>query len=577
MGIVREIIKRQKRMEDARQPYENMMDWNIKVAVPSREKVTKWSVSNTSHNGVTNLGFADTTGDSGQLKGTGIWDPTASASLDTWKNGVLGWHTPRATTWFKGQAQERAIRGNRSILRWLQEVDVLLAEALERSNYYDMKGIRLLDSGGIGPSYMFADELVGSGKIQWRVPHPRQFWHELDFWGIVNKMHYRYTLPLREAKRTFGSDWMSQSQQDTQKDTPDQPVNIIQAIYKNYKFDPDSDNAGRNRPWLSHTISLDSGVADEGGTLMEQSGYNTVNPIPWLLNRSTHELYPRGVVGQFLIEIMTSNYLMRDMLMASQQAVRPSILALDTLKRKLNPKPGGYTWVDKNDFRGSGGLPPAMKLFENVEWPFTLEIIDRFQGVIKQRFGVPFFNLMDNLGGRDRVTAEEIVQRQAERAILMTPFLGTLNVVTDQEIDRVFEIEFAAGRIPPPPTELLVAQNQRIDIQYTGPLTQLIRQYYEVNRIQAAVASLAFLIDIDDSIPLNYDGDVFAQELLKSSNAPIEGIIPLQDVKQARAVIAQQNAQQQMIENAKQLENILPKLDKKPEAGSPVAQLEGAV
>ena len=159
----------------------------------------------------------------------------------------------------------------------------------------------------------------------------------------------------------------------------------------------------------------------------------------------------------------------------------------------------------------------------------------------------------------------------------MTPFLGTLNVVTDQEIDRVFEIEFAAGRIPPPPVELLVAQNQRIDIQYTGPLTQLIRQYYEVNRIQAAVASLAFLIDIDDNIPLNYDGDVFAQELLKSSNAPIEGIVPLQDVKQARAVIAQQNAQQQMIDNAKQLENILPALDKKPEAGSAVAQLEGAV
>ncbi len=557
IATVKEITQRQGRMETARDPYEPLMDWNISVGVPSREKVSNFK-----------------TDDKGMMKGTGIWDPTAAASLETWRNGILGWHTPQATNWFQGRPQERAIRDNRNVTKWLQEVDVLISEVLARSNYYEMKGIRLMDSGGIGPSYLFADEIVGTGKIMFRVPHPRQFWHELDFYGLVNKIHYQYELPLREAIRTFGDAWLTQALQTTRSTTPDQPIKIIHASYKNYDYDPTSESVGKNRPWLSYQVSLNSENTD-GGTLMEQSGYNTPNPIPWLLNRSTHELYPRGIMGQFIIEIMTSNYMMRDLLMASSQAVRPPLIALDSLKRKMNPKPGGFTWVDKNDLRGSNVSQVAGKLLEGSDWPFGLEMIDRFQSVIEQRFGVPFFLLMNRLEGGEK-TATEIIQKQAERAVLMTPFLGTLNVTTDMELDRVFDIEFSAGRIPPPPVELLQATNQNIDIQYTGPLTQLIRQYYEVNKIQAGVASLAFLLEVDPEVAMNMDTDVFAQELLKSSNVPVDGIVPLRQVKEIRAAIAQQNANQQMIENAKQLENILPAIDKRPETGSVAADLQGS-
>lgn len=562
MGIVKEITDRQRRMESVREDYEPLMDWNIRTSVPSREKVTKWVVD-----------------DKGLMKGTGIWDPTAASSLDTWKNGLLGWHTPRATNWFQEQAQDRRIRESRNVIRWLQNVDEQMNFALNRSNYYEMKGVRLVDSGGIGGSYMFADEIVGTGKIHFRVPHPRQFWHELDIWGLVNKMHYKYDKPMREIVREHGTQALTESQTlvwEQKGGNKDQPVRIIQAIYKNYNYDPTSESSGKNRPWLSYKVNLDA-KSTEGGVLMEQSGYNSINPTPWLLNRSTHEVYPRGVVGQFIIEIMTSNYMMRDLLMSSQQAVRPPIIALDTLKYKMNPKPGGYTWVDKNDLRGSANVSQiAGNLLEKVDYPFGLEMINRFQDVIEQRFGVPFFLLMNRLEGGEK-TATEILQRQAERAVLMTPFLGTLNAVTDMELDRVFDIEFSAGRMPPPPSEILQAENQKIDIQYIGPLTQLIKQYYEVNKVQGAVASLAFLLEIDEDVILNMDLDVFAQELLKSSNAPVEGIVPLRTVKERRAAIAQQRAEQAMVEQAKQLENILPSLDKKPESGSVADRLQGAV
>jgi len=559
MGIIKDILTRQNRMEDAREPYEGLMNWNIRVAVPAREKISDYEID-----------------DKGNIKGKGIWDPTAAASLETWKNGILGWHTPSnlPSGWFREAANDRELRENRRIRKFLQEVDEQLNFALDRSNYYEMKGVRLTDSGGIGPSYMFADEDVETGKINFRVPHPRQLWHELDFFGVVNKMHYRYELPLREAIRTFGRDWLTYTQDQTEKTQPDQKIRIIQAIYKNYEFDADKESVGMNRPWLSYTVNLD-GTEVEGGTLMQQSGYNTVNPIPWLLNRATHELYPRGVVGQFLIEIITSNYMMRDMLMASQRAVRPAMIALDTLKHKLKPQAGGYTWVDRHDFQAVGNAPIAKQLFDRVDYPFAFEVVDRFQSVIESRFGVPFFLLMNRLETPTK-TATEILQKQGERAVLMAPFLGILNAVTDMELDRITDIEFTGGRMPEIPEEFLLARNKRIDIQYTGPLPQLIKQYYEVNRIQAAVSQVAFMMEVDEKAIFNIDTDVMTQELLKASDAPADGIVPLENVKEIRLALAQAEAEQQMVNQAEQLDKILPQLDKAPEKGSAVEQLQTA-
>lgn len=578
MAIVRDIKNRQDRMQTAREPYESLMDWTIRLAVPSRELVGRWQQNVGLSNTNTATKLTTSAFQRASLKGGGIWDPTAAASLDTWKNGLLGWHTPSATNWFQQQAQDRKIRGNRNVIGWLQEVDEQMNFALNRSNYYEMKGVRLTDSGGIGPSYMFADEITETGKIRFRVPHPRQLWHELDVWGIVNRMHYRFEKPLREVNRKWGSQALTQSQR-TQLAVEggineDQEAVLIQAVYKNYDFDRTKANAGKNRPWLSFIVNLDS-EDPEGGTLIEQSGFNTINPIPWLLNRSTHELYPRGVVGQFLIEISTSNYMMRDMMMASQQAVRPPLVAFDTLKAKMNQRAGGMTWVDKNDVRGANVSQLVGNLMDQVDWPFGIEMLERFQSVIENRFGVPFFLLMNRLEGGER-TATEILQKQAERAVLMTPFLGTLNAITDQELDRVFDIEFSGGRMPPVPEELLISENTQIDIQYTGPLTQLIRQYYQVNKVQGAVQSLAFLLEIDPDVILNMDLDVFAQDLLKTSQAPIDGVVPIEDVKEARLVVAQQREQQQMVENMKNLGMVLPGLDKQLQAGSVGEQLLNA-
>ena len=190
--------------------------------------------------------------------------------------------------------------------------------------------------------------------------------------------------------------------------------------------------------------------------------------------------------------------------------------------------------------------------------------------MVENRFGVPLFLSMNNTTAK---TAYEVRQRQAERATLMAPFLGTLGTTTDMEFDRIYSIEAQAGRAPEPPQEILDAQNGRIDIQYIGPLFQLLQQYYETGNLLTTIANIRETLSVAPDSAMVVEGDELMRKILQSGNTPEEIIRSSDDVMELRAIAAQQEEAMMQAELAKKTSEAVPNLSGKIEKDSVLSKL----
>jgi len=191
--------------------------------------------------------------------------------------------------------------------------------------------------------------------------------------------------------------------------------------------------------------------------------------------------------------------------------------------------------------------------------------------MVDERFGIPLFLALNT--DRTTKTLGEARMRQAERATLMAPFLGTLGTVTDMELDRIYSIELQAGRAPEPPMEVLEAANGVIDIQYIGPLSQLLKQYYETSNLLQTISNIQAVQSVASESSIVVEGDELMRKILRSGNAPEEIILSEKEVMEIRAIAAQQEEQQRIDEQAKQAAGMVPDLSKRIEEDSVLSNL----
>ena len=158
----------------------------------------------------------------------------------------------------------------------------------------------------------------------------------------------------------------------------------------------------------------------------------------------------------------------------------------------------------------------------------------------------------------------------------MAPFLGTLGTTTDMEFDRIYSIEAQTGRAPEPPQEVLDAGNGRIDIQYIGPLFQLLKQYYETGNLLTTIANIREVLSVSPDSVAVIEGDELMRKILKSNNTPEEIVLSADDVMELRAIAAQQQEAIMQAQIAEKASRVVPNLSKKIEQDSVLSQLAEA-
>lgn len=538
-------------MEKVRKPYESLKQISTALSYPGRSDQWEYYCM-----------FDDEAAKKSNTKTRKIYDPTAIRAFEIWSNGLMGYYMPKEIRWFMGLMADRKMRDLKRVRKWLQETDEHLSYTLNQSNYYEQKKVAIMDAAAPGDSYMYIDE--DNGKQIINVPHPREFWTLRDFWGRIIAIHHKFSDTLKNIKDEFGEQALTDAQKLNIANSPETKIEVIHAVYKNKDYVPGKLGV-KNMVWQHYYVNT-SNEKGERGKIIRETGSDTLNPVPWSLNRPSHEPYGRGIVSQMLVEILTANFISKDMLSASQLSVKQPLLITSALKHKLDMGAGGVTFVGNREMQGLKMGDLVARLFDTSGYPFGAEHQQKWQAMIDERFGVPLF-LALNLDTSAK-TLGEVRMRQAEKAVMMSPFLSSLSVTTDMELDRIYSIELQAGRAPEAPPEVLEAQNKRIDIDYIGPIFQLLKQYYETGNLLTTIMNIREVLSVSPQSAIVVDGDELMRKILKSSNAPEDIILSENDVAEIKAIAAQQQEAQMAAEIASKSAGMIPDLSKKIEKDS---------
>ena len=169
-----------------------------------------------------------------------------------------------------------------------------------------------------------------------------------------------------------------------------------------------------------------------------------------------------------------------------------------------------------------------------------------------------------------QMTATEVQVRYELMQRLLGPTLGRFqSEFLNPLIERVFNIMMRAEALMPPPE---VIQNQKVDVEYVGPLarSQRMEESIAIDRLYQLAMQVG---QVDPSIMDNINHDIAIRaraELLGVPKTVLRGLDEITEMREARA--QQQQMAQQMAMQQQQADAALSQGKAMKEMGSPEAQ-----
>jgi len=196
-----------------------------------------------------------------------------------------------------------------------------------------------------------------------------------------------------------------------------------------------------------------------------------------------------------------------------------------------------------------------------MNFPAVDGVIDRIQKSIKERFHVDTFLMLANLEGRGQRTAYEVSELMAEKAAVLGAELGPLNSELDAILDDVYDIEVAAGRMPPPPDELLEMASQdkalRFDPVYMGPLAQAQRERFAKDGIRKFLTEIVPLVNVREEVLDNLNTDKVFLYLGDIDGVPQDLFNDPQEVAQTREARLKAQQEQSELQSLQQAADVV--------------------
>jgi hypothetical protein len=256
------------------------------------------------------------------------------------------------------------------------------------------------------------------------------------------------------------------------------------------------------------------------------------------------------------------------MLRAAQMSVASPLNVPEHMRGNVRMEPDGF-----NYFENSKDIISPINT--GINFPIGIDREEKLQKLIEDKYRVEFFLILAR--SEREMTATEIMERQAEKAVLMGPQVDRL--ITEglsKVFDIVSEIEDRAGRLPSPP-RILSDSSSDISIRFVGPLAQAQRRLFKMQPIKNGLNELGQASVLFPHIVDRIDEDKLSEEILDSADFPqtlMRSDTELQALREARA---QALAKQQAMEQMGQMAEAYPKIKDAPEEGSPAALIGEAM
>jgi hypothetical protein len=470
-----------------------------------------------------------------------IYDATARVSGLLLAGGLHTLLTSPASRWFRLAFEDPELQDVPEFADWLQRSEDRIASAIQRpeANFHAQMSEVYTELVFFGTAAVFIEDRVATGGIRFSTRPLQELYLAEDASGRIDTIFRKFKWTARQAVERLGKNAPEKAHRLVEKEITEEKLEFVHAILPNQDFSLRSGTIpigmGSKR-WESVMISVEeSRTVSRGGFRTLPIAISRWQKEPW-------EVYGRGPGWTALPDAQMLNEMKRVTLKAGQRAVDPPLLVdhEGVLPSDLHVDPGGIIPVNVVNAQLS---PPVQPLQSGSDFQITDILLSDTRRQVQDAFHHRLVELI-----RDpNMTATQVLELSAQVQRHMAPIMGRQQTeMLEPILERTWEIEQHAGRLPPAPPQL---EGRNIQIDYVSPLmrSQRSSDAQAIINLGTIVANLA---QVDRSVLDVFDADVALREVAQALGVPPRVLRSSEQIelrRTAAAMNAEEEAQDQKV------------------------------
>ncbi|MEN9360208.1 MAG: hypothetical protein RL095_1743 [Verrucomicrobiota bacterium] len=487
-----------------------------------------------------------------QPKSNKILNTRATLDMRSLAAGLAAGVSSKARPWFHLGTPSKKLNKREDVKIWLFEVESILREAMNRSNFYSSMHQLYEELGLFGCSAMILDEHEEK-TVHCRTLTAGEFFFALGADDTVNSLYRTLQMTVAQLVERFTLAACSPPvQQAWREHQHDRQVKVLHVIEPNDLRDWNSPGPA-GMAWRSAWMELE-GHCDK---FLKLSGYHSKPFIAPRWHVLGGDAYGRGPGHDILPDVQSLQTMEKWKAKAVAKKVDPPLLGPSSLKNQvINNVPGGVTYVDLTN------SPNGFRSVYDVQLQ-TGELrqdIAEMEARIRSGLFVDLFLMISN-DQRSDITAAEIAARQEEKMMMIGPVLERLHdEALGPAIDRIFETCQRDGKLPPPPPDL---NGVELQVEYISILAQA-QKALATRGIERTIGFVGNLAQSNPAVLDKLDCDAAVDAYVDAIGTPpmlIRSADAVAAIRQQRQDALDQQAQREQLMQAAQGAELLSKTD----------------
>jgi hypothetical protein len=472
------ILKRQARMESERSNFERLWSDIGRLMLPRQaDFLTSGSFNERMFQG--------------RSRTEKVFDETAQLALDHGVSVFEGEVIPQGGQWQGLYCDVEELMNNLRVRQWFERKTNQLFSLRNspRSGFANQTHESIASLFAFGTQGMWPDILRdATGRalgLSYRSEHIGQVYFDEDHRGVVDIIHRKFTLTHRQALQKWRNNPPAAAVKGERDKKLDESAAYLHVIEPNRDYEPGRGDA-KGKAIYSCYIEV------RGKERFDEGGYRVMPMIVSRYEKSPTETYGRSPAMSCLPAVRATQRMMADLVTAIEFAARPALAAHDDLlDQVVRYSPGGITFGALDD----RGNPMIRQLFENADIASAKELLDETRDVINRAFFVDLYMAREEV--KSHVSATEIMQREAEKGVLLSPLKRQEHEWFTPMAERELDLMAEMGLMADMPPELEEAGGAYI-IRYDNPLNRA-RQANEAAGFYQMTAQMTPLMQLDKS------------------------------------------------------------------------------
>lgn len=481
------------------------------------------------------------------VKNKKIKDSTPLLAVRNFSSGMMSGATSPATNWFKVKVRDYNKESNYEVKSWCNSVEVLFRDIFNSSNLYRILPSVYKQIGvfGIAVLALMSDEdtvlrcqLLPIGSYRIAKNHK----------GEVDTICRVFMETAKNLYDKFGEENVSKEVLNAlHSNRLEELFEVVHFVEPNRNFLP-------NSPWAEDKefISVYYEYASSEEKFLSKSGFDKFPYAVFESEVNGEDIYPSECPGvNALPDVKQLMSMVIDEGKAVKKMISPTYKGPASLKnKKMIDAPAAFIEEDEN----GRGLSPIYEVN-----PRVLEvdsIIEKLKDSIKEIFYNDLFAMILSTAERSR-TATEVNELKEEKMVLLSPLLQQIHNGLNQIMNWVFVECIKLNILPEPPIEVIGAN---MDIEFVSTLAQAQKAV----KISAMERFTTFTINLasqlDSSLAKKINANKIIDDYAEFANISPEQIVPTREVEKIKQKQEAAQAQQQVLQQAKEgteiIENI---------------------